>query len=862
MKRIFLILFAFATICSARQITTSNYTNTPYRERMKSSVSSAILIGVPGTGTAADTCVGTYIYSFQMHQFPVEKSGFYLLYEDVLGGTSYTRRTDWSTISGKYVVGKDPYYKIRLVSQYAGIMDAINDRTTSPQPGMLLASAYDTSYVADTTIVLTSGIDFLFPSAYRVDWIDRSIKTLSQDVLFNVWSDSNITIKGGTYYGNSDNNYLTGNVSSYVNTTNIIVDGLSVAADSLAGWFIHISAGTGFGQCRRVSTNTATSAGLTTITTTTAWTTPPNATSDYRVSTMDQHNSAFSLMNSKHILIDGVQIYNFSGDGITVEDCDDIKIVNSTIHNPFMYAYAAGYTLGVPDANGIGNYVGRQGISIISRDTDYPEPTYPHPANTSAAGIARNIIIDNCKIIGGNPAGIDIEPNGSAAIDNVLISNCIITGGYRGIQIGNTSASFSNIKVSNTIITGITNYVTDLTTGVNAKNIEYNNVTFKNSNGMYFANSHSVRFVNCKFDSLSNVVNNPVPAAYIVGTCANVEFINCEFVNNYKGAIYASGNISHMTIDGCVFRNNSLETAGMHSTIYLNGCNNIIIKGNYFYDTISPTQSYPIYLTDCDSIYIDSNKSFNMFNNTLYIGTGNTNIFQSNNMFGPLTGIKFSDYSTVGYGKSVSLLDTVGIGDSAITSLRIGDYRRGDSTVGQNHEASRNQITFSGYRNTEDVAIGAKIVGQNYAAYGTMSAPGADCDTCSTSQNTNILIYTLNGKHMEKPDDTDRALTINKYGIMLRDTGYITFAPNESDSSWKFIGTSGYGIHSASGVLKAKNSGGTWTKLLAFIGVKNKNYQAAVGDLWFSSKRDTLWYKASADTSFYLLVDGNSVGKH
>lgn len=106
MKRAFLILFAFATIVSARQITTSNYTNTPYRERMKSSVSSAILIGVPGTATAADTCVGTYIYSFQMHQFPVEKSGFYLLYEDVLGGTSYTRRTDWSTISGKYVSGK------------------------------------------------------------------------------------------------------------------------------------------------------------------------------------------------------------------------------------------------------------------------------------------------------------------------------------------------------------------------------------------------------------------------------------------------------------------------------------------------------------------------------------------------------------------------------------------------------------------------------------------------------------------------------------------------------------------------------------------------------------------------------------
>lgn len=110
MKKLFITLLLFVGITQARQITTSNYTNTPYRERMKSNVSSAILVGVVGTVTGGDTCVGTYVYTFQMHQFPVEKTGMYLLYEDILGGTNYALRSDWSGPSGKLVIGKSSYW--------------------------------------------------------------------------------------------------------------------------------------------------------------------------------------------------------------------------------------------------------------------------------------------------------------------------------------------------------------------------------------------------------------------------------------------------------------------------------------------------------------------------------------------------------------------------------------------------------------------------------------------------------------------------------------------------------------------------------------------------------------------------------
>lgn len=750
---------------------------------------------------------------------------------------------------------------IRFVSMYDNLQMAIQDSTTKPVPGFIFGAPTTTSLVTDTTLCLTSNTELMFPESYTVSWADRSKNDVCGNMLFSVWSDSNITIRGGLFYGHSDDNYVTGNVIAYYDTQTIGVDGLNVVADSLVNWWIHIISGTGTGQCRRIYGNAQTSAGNTAIVTTTPWTTHPDNSSDYRVSPMNQHDAAFSFVNSKHILVDGVQINDFPGDGITIEDCDDVKILNSTIRNPFRYAYAAGYTNGVVDANGIANYVGRQGISVIARNLDYPDCNILHPGDITPAGTCKNIIIDNCKVYGGNPGGIDIEPNDTGTINNVLINNCLIVGGFRGIQIGNTGAAFWNIKVSNTNITDVTNYVVDLTTGSDTRNIEFYNCTFRKANGMYFAGSNNVRFVNCVFDSLG-YVSNSVDAAYIVGASTNIEFINCKFNDSYKGAIYAYGtSIENLTVDGCIFTNNGVERAdGLgHATIYMNGCKKVKINNNQFYDVTHKYQGDPIHMFNCDSVFISNNISYNNYEDEIYFGTGNTNIFEINNKFGNKDGIVSRYLYNDTLINRVAFMDTLGVGFSGTTSIRVGESIRGDTTASQNHEASRNQIVFSGYRNTEAASVGVKLVGQNYAAYGQ---PGAECDTCSTSQNSNLIIYTINGKHMEKPDDTERAAIVNKYGVGVNSSGYFSFISDVSDTSWKYIGSDGYGLRDNSGTIEAKNSGGTWMRILQFIGAKNPTYDATVGDLWFSSKRDTLFYQASADSSYYILRDGVVTGKH
>jgi hypothetical protein len=95
---------------------------------------------------------------------------------------------------------------------------------------------------------------------------------------------------------------------------------------------------------------------------------------------------------------------------------------------------------------------------------------------------------------------------------------------------------------------------------------------------------------------------------------------------------------------------------------------------------------------------------------------------------------------------------------------------------------------------------------------------------------------------------------MNTNGLAVQSGKYINF-----DTT---MAASGYGFRDNSGTVEAKNSGGTWMRILQFIGAKNPTYDATVGDLWFSSKRDTLFYQVSADSSYYILRDGVVTGKH
>ena len=200
MKRIFVVILLLATMALATTHTDSTNTTTTYRERMKSSVSTAMLIGVAGTYTAGDTCVGTYKYSFQMHAFPVQKSGYYTLWEDVLGGTSYTRRTDWSSTIGKYVPGGDmnSAYESslhRYISASKSEPDSVVFHLGSISPAPYTVGMIDIN--SPTTLYIPSNITIAAerPAVYTGDANSIIDISATHDVFI---------YGGGTLYGKSD----------------------------------------------------------------------------------------------------------------------------------------------------------------------------------------------------------------------------------------------------------------------------------------------------------------------------------------------------------------------------------------------------------------------------------------------------------------------------------------------------------------------------------------------------------------------------------------------------------------------------------------------------------------------------------
>ena len=948
MKRIFLILFAFATICSARQITTSNYTNTPYRERMKSSVSSAILIGVPGTGTAADTCVGTYIYSFQMHQFPVEKSGFYLLYEDVLGGTSYTRRTDWSTISGKYVTGADAVYRNRAITNYGSLLKAAqNDRGSGGTfylPGTIYGEPGGNESMMDTSLYVSSNQTYNM-YGYKVTWSDNSYYDAHPwdwnppeygNVLFNATNDSNITIMGGVYYGRADSNYVTGTVHGKLSSDTLVslyTPSNTFAADSLIKWFVLITSGTGSGQSMRIVSNSAT-AGDTTLcivtdnaATMSGWGTKPDGNSYYLLTPMDEFQACVDFAQCHNVHLKDMYIYDFPGDGMVFSGGDHILIEGCTILNPLKWFYHA--------SGNYQNLVGRQGISFTGNGTIHDQSTR---TAVTVYDTLRDVKITNCKIIGGSPGGLDIEPNGKMYIENLEISNCDIYGTSTGVTLyTNDSTIVKNLVISNCNISTAAGYgiyvynhvaaKTDSTTITEALTvgefqIDVTDTSIFSVNEYVMISDEILRVYSKDATSITVYNNGSIRTVYrgtaqehlsgasiytMTGNGRDYGYIeNMKILNNTikstsggtsgYGILTQGGGVRNMVISGNtiegfmrgleltagtvgltisgnkisnngvgsflsntlypgaykfhdvhiydnVFKDNGVKTDSSGSQFYIAGTNRLIVKNNTMVCSNDSTIKYGIYLLYCDSVLAVDNFSYgHKIDDLFYYGLTNYNV--SNNRAG-------FRITSSGSGDDSGMTDAV---------YDFGTSLPGDSTDTEKAETKRTVLRFNGFRDSWPNTTGAKIVAQNIAY------PGYGGDPWRV-QTTHLLFYTLN-EFAYSNDDSKLRMMITGSGVGLADSSYIVFfdknsaSTTDSDSLWEDIGTNGYGFWDNSGVLKAKNSGGSWTKLLAFIGAKNNNYQAAVGDVWFSSKRDTLWYKASADTSFYLLTDGNVVGKH
>jgi hypothetical protein len=375
-----------------------------------------------------------------MHDFPVEHTGNYLLQEDPLGGTSYVTRLDWSDSTGKFILGRDAavgIYGERNRKYFPSLKSTIYNNTDNQVSGHVKGYAANIEYVdfqdENREIRIGSNTKIELPNSYKIDWksthygVKYSEATSTREngaVLFAAGEDTNIVLDGGELYGNSDTNFITGDVyDTPVGDSIVTLEGLDVIADSLQQWYVYITSGTGSGQMRRVNYNDATAGGNTVCYLTTPWQTKPDGTSKYRLSPMEEWQSAIDFGRCKDITIKNMNIHDFPGDGICITACENVLIENCTISTPFRWFVESNET------GQVHNLVGRQGITLAGgNETRYnlvrPDTTLAYRAGWDTL---RNIRITKCKVLGGYPGGIDLEPLGRLYVENLEISECEIS---------------------------------------------------------------------------------------------------------------------------------------------------------------------------------------------------------------------------------------------------------------------------------------------------------------------------------------------------------------------------------------------------------------------------------------------------
>jgi len=848
-----LLVLSILLICNVFKTEAS----TPYRIRMTDSGSTAVLKGIDGTVTEGDSLVGSYNSTLTMHEFDVTNSGFYTLWEDPLGGSSIARRTDWSAATGKYVEGSEIKKRlgVRFSRYYASLMDAVYDSGSAPVTGTVVGESGLHETLQDTTIYLTSGSHIVLPSSHKVTYKRQNVRGGCTYGLYKSYADTNITLQGGEYYGWADSNYVTGNVVSATNNT-VTVDGLSVVADSLIGYVIHITAGTSTGHSRTVSDNAATAAGNTQLTLSSNWYANPDATSDYRITPSTQAHTGIHMHECHKVNITDVYMHDFAGDCICMVGGSDYTISNVFLYNPFHW-----YTTSTDST--VSNLVGRQGISlVIQREgSSYPDCDL-FDTTVNPSGCLKRVNISNFSIVGGLPGGIDIEPTGAGPtlIKDVTISNGVIWGGYRGIAIENSQATFENILIENVVIKNIASYPMSLVFGADlAKNIRIKDVVFDSCNNqLYGANVNNVVFEGCTFSGLADSTK---PYIGLSGTTNNVVFRDCIFDSPPQRAIYIAAG-SHIWIEDCIIKDPcSMREDPGYDAIWITNADNVHITGCTIYASeTGSTTRYPLYMENCDTVFVSGNRFFNLVNDEPYYDANSSFINEEDNIFGDdysylksfsvelVSGlypdsiivdslgvyrIRFfcSDACSVLYGAAdtvfSSAVDTmvrakndsmmILFGSNTVSedsvsirrylygeTLTIGESVSGDTTYAGSYPTSFYSINFPSYRDTRPTTLGGQIILRNFSTWGA--------DPRNRSQ-ASIFLFRVLGQHAKNYNTTDQRMALYKTGLMLREDGYINFSNDTTDVCHTSMGSGGYGIRMNSGMLEGKMNGGAWHRV-------------------------------------------------
>lgn len=427
----------------------------------------------------------------------------------------------------------------RYRSMYSSLRNAIYNDGFLPVSGIVIGEPNTTEYISyiDSSTVLTSNTVIDLTNSF-IDWQPGHISKNSACLygIFLAQDDSNITINGGSYYGNFDESQYTGNITSG-NSYNVTLDNLNVIADSLYHWYFKITTGTGSVQVRRIDGNAATSGGLTKIyldsTGSYALSPVPDATSDYMITPLNQFELPFLFKDVKNIRLSNFSMVDFAG-YIGIVNGENTWIDNIYIDNHKGMHYTT--------TNGFQGYGGEwlAGNSAIVLWADNAtarcrSSLYPSGGSQTNDYLSKNIFITN-STLGGYYANIYLEAESGGASpghENVYIDNCTLL--YGPMRFGGTGCTYKNIRITNCTFKKDCRWTAIDFSGVDstAENIYVDNCTFDSVLCAIYAPSNvkNITISNCTFNNCMDY-----PLQFTGGSNIRVEnnkFINCAKSANF-----------------------------------------------------------------------------------------------------------------------------------------------------------------------------------------------------------------------------------------------------------------------------------------------------------------------------------------
>lgn len=287
---------------------------------------------------------------------------------------------------------------------------------------------------------------------------------------------------------------------------------------------------------------------------------------------MGEHDHAFHFEDSDRIFISNCYLHDLSGDGIYFDNCS-YAIINNCI-------------ISVPNVNASSPQVGRNCIACIEGD---------------------HITINNCILIEGVPAGIDLEPVANKTVSDVTITGCTFYG------------------ANNTGIAGINLQATE--SGSICKNITIDGCTIDASNDLGIRISETInwKISNCVIHDCTNhgiyIVAGTSMGSIVDNTC-HTNGKNGIIILENCSKIRIAGNICHTNVESGIkivgtsgnennlitirnndcYNNDSGDTSSFVG-IHMDYMDDSQVLGNFCYDDQgSATQLYGFQLINCDDI--------------------------------------------------------------------------------------------------------------------------------------------------------------------------------------------------------------------------------------------------------------------